>query len=95
MWQSLIVAGVVAGSAVYALWTLAPRALRSRLATRLLASPHPQWLNRRLVSAAKQQGGCACDGCDRSGAASQAKAAPAVYQPLVFQPQAARRSTGP
>jgi len=86
MWQSVIVAGVVAGSSAYALWTLCPKALRSRVAARLLERWHPLWLNRHLVLAAKQQGGCACDGCDRS-AVPQAKVGKPVYQPLVFQPR--------
>lgn len=86
MWQSVVVAGLVAGSGVYAVWTLCPKAWRSPVARQLLKRWHPQWLKRHLAAAAKQQGGCACDGCDRS-ALPQAKAGKAAYQPLVFQPR--------
>ncbi|MCX8517346.1 MAG: hypothetical protein ORN29_04660 [Rhodoferax sp.] len=64
--QNLLVVGVVLGSSIYVLWTLCPKVLRGKLATRLLAGPHPAWLNRYLLAAAKQQGGCGCDGCDRA-----------------------------
>ena len=64
--QNLLVGGVVLGSSIYVLWTLCPKALRGKLATRWLAWPHPAWLNRYLLAAAKQQGGCGCDGCDRA-----------------------------
>ncbi|MCX8521774.1 MAG: hypothetical protein ORN28_09605 [Rhodoferax sp.] len=74
MLQTLTVIGVVLGSSVYALWTLCPKALRSKLATRLLAWPHPAWLKRTLLAAAKQQGGCGCDGCDRAPVAGKTAA---------------------
>ena len=69
--QNLLVGGVVLGSSIYVLWTLCPKALRGKLATRWLAWPHPAWLNRYLLAAAKQQGGCGCDGCDRAPKAAK------------------------
>ena len=106
MLQTFSVMGVVLGSSVYVLWTLCPKALRSKLATRLLTWPHPAWLNRYLLAAAKQQGGCGCDGCDRAPKAGKtaskaagaaygsgtARRAPTGYHPLVFQPRAKTRS---
>ena len=66
MVQSLTVTLIVGCCFVYALWTLAPKALRSRLATALLKLPLPVLLQKPLTAAARQQGGCGCDGCDRS-----------------------------
>jgi hypothetical protein len=74
MAQNLVVALLVGGCFVYALWTLAPKVPRSRLATALLKLPMPLRLQKPLIAAARQQGGCACDGCDRS---KSAKAKPA------------------
>ena len=76
--QTLLVALVVAGSFVYALWTLAPKVPRSRLAKALLKWPLPGLLRKPLLAAARLQGGCGCDGCDTpAAAAGQSK-------PLVF-----------
>lgn len=86
--QTLVVALVVPLCFAYALWTLAPKALRSRMAARLLTLPHPHWLNQPLVSAASKKGGCGCDGCDRA-VTPQAAAADTGFKPLVFQPRAA------
>ncbi len=66
MVQSLTVALIVGCCFAYALWTLAPKALRSRLATALLKMPLPLLVQKPLAAAARQQGGCGCDGCDRS-----------------------------
>ena len=66
MLQSLIVGLLVGASAIYALWTLSPKAPRSRLAASLLKLPHPRWLEKSLLQAVKQQGGCGCEGCDRA-----------------------------
>ena len=66
MAQNFIVAMLVAGCFVYALWALAPKAPRSRLATALLKLPLPTALQKPLMAAVRQQGGCGCDGCDRS-----------------------------
>jgi hypothetical protein len=66
MAQNLVVALLVAGCFVYALWTLAPKAPRSRLAVALLKLPLPLVLQKPLTAAMRQQGGCGCDGCGRS-----------------------------
>ena len=66
MAQNLIVALLVGCCFVYALWTLAPKVPRSRLATWLLKFPLPSFLKTPVTAAARQQGGCGCDGCDRS-----------------------------
>ena len=86
MAQNIVVALLVVGCFVYALWTLAPKAPRSRLAAALLKLSLPLVLQKPLTVAAKQQGGCGCDGCDRA-TAPRAAAAPAAEQPLVFQPR--------
>jgi hypothetical protein len=86
MAQNLIVALLVLGCFVYSLWTLAPKAPRSRLATALLKLPLPSVLQKPLAAATRKQVGCACDGCDRA-TASQAVAASAERR-LVFQPRA-------
>jgi hypothetical protein len=100
MLQSFAVGFLVAGSAIYALWTLCPKAPRSRVAAKLLKLPHPLWLDKHLTQAAKRQGGCGCDGCDRSELRVQASNKPAKHadqrsgmlggqtvQPLVFHPR--------
>jgi hypothetical protein len=86
MAQKIMVALLVMACFSYALWVLGPKAQRSRLATALLKLPLPLVLQRPLKQATRQQGGCACDGCDRA-TASQAVAASAERR-LVFQPRA-------
>jgi len=86
MWQSLVVAGLVAGCGIYATWTLSPKKLRSRLAQALLRLQPTGWLKDTLTRAANAQGGCGCTGCDRSPAA-KSKSGKASYQPLTFQPR--------
>jgi hypothetical protein len=85
--QTLVVALVVAGSFVYAAWSLMPQALRRRLAARLLRLSVPaRWLA-PLQRVAQATGGCDCSGCDRApGRAGRAPAPtrPAAEQPLVF-----------
>jgi hypothetical protein len=76
MAQNLIVALLVGGCFVYALWTLAPKALRRRLAVALLRLPVPQVLQKPLTAAVRQQGCCGCDGCDGPAAAQQAPVKP-------------------
>lgn len=66
MLQNTVVVLLVGACFVYVLWTLAPKAPRSRLATALLKLPLPMVLQKPLTAAARQQGGCGCDGCDRS-----------------------------
>jgi len=62
--QTLIVALVVAGCSLYAVWVLMPSALRRTLAQRLQQWPWPDALARPLRRAALAPTGCGCDGCD-------------------------------
>jgi hypothetical protein len=78
----LVVGLLVGASAIYALWTLCPKAARSRLAASLLKLPHPRFLEKPLLQAVKQQGGCGCDGCDRSAA----KAGETVKPVTLYRP---------
>lgn len=92
--QNLLVVCVVVCSFVYALWVLAPQQPRSRLAQAVLRLPMPHWMRQPLAQAARQQGGCACTGCDKAAAAKPQGAhagAPvasslAQAQPLHFVP---------
>ena len=83
MLQSLIVGLLVGASAIYALWTLCPKTARSRLAASLLKLPHPRWLEKPLVQAVKQQGGCGCDGCDQAALKGSPKPKEG-YAPIVI-----------
>ena len=87
MLQHVTVALLVLGCGAYALWTLAPKAPRRRLALALAKLPLPGCVQGPLAAAARQQGGCACDGCDRG---KQAQPAPAATQPMVFVPRKAQ-----
>ncbi len=90
MVQNLVVAMLVAGCFVYALWTLAPKAPRSRLAAALLKLPLPLLLQRPLTQALRQQGACgACGGCERAANKPEkpgglAQAERALCQPVNF-----------
>ncbi len=91
MAQNIIVALLVAGCFVYALWTLTPKGPRGRLATALLKLPLPTMLHKPLTAAARVQGGCGCDSCDRSSAATNPAARDsanlemkAEFQPVTF-----------
>ena len=64
--QTLIVAALVLGCALYATWTLMPAAARRGLAQRLLRMPLPAAVAARLRRHATSSGGCACDGCDHA-----------------------------
>jgi hypothetical protein len=87
MAQNLVVAVLVGGCFLQALWALAPKAACDRMAIALLKLPLPKMLQKCLLSAARQQGGCGgCDGCG-SGSLKLGKA-PEAHQPLVFMPQA-------
>lgn len=66
MFQNLIVALAVMASAAYALWTLAPRAVRRVTAQGLLRLPLPVRLRAHLLAASQQGSGCGCSGCDRA-----------------------------
>jgi len=78
--QTLVVALLVLGCFVYALWTLAPKGPRRRLANALLTWPLPDWLRKPVLAAARLQGSCGCDGCDKP---ALAKATPAT-KPVIF-----------
>ena len=84
--QNLIVALIVGGCAVYALWMLMPSAARRRLATTALRLPLPALLTAPLLRATQAATGCACDGCDRA----LPKRAPDSAQPVVFHPRQRR-----
>lgn len=71
--QTLVVTVLVSACFVYAAWTLAPKAPRSRLARWLLKWPVPALLHKPLNAAARLQGGCGCDGCDHPAKAAGPK----------------------
>ena len=69
MWQWILVAVIVAASAVYAAWALLPAATRLRLARRLAAGPAPlAALGARLAPGAHPgpETGADCDACPHS-----------------------------
>ena len=95
MAQKIIVAVLVMACFGYALWTLGPKAPRSRLAAVLMKLPLPMLLQRPLAAAARQQGGgCgSCGGCAGSKAAikppaqePEGLAIKPEFQPLTFVP---------
>jgi hypothetical protein len=84
--QWLAVALVVAGSAMYATWTLLPASLRRGLAGVLLKLPLPASIATRMRAVATSASSCGCSGCDRNplahaGADSRTAAAP---QPITL-----------
>ena len=102
MLQNLLVAFLVVGCFVYALWTLGPKAGRKRLAAALLKLPLPPLLQRPLAAAQQQQGACGgCGGCGgkvvtKSSQAegetpsmrgSDAAHSERQFHPLVFHPR--------
>lgn len=99
MVQTMIVALIVAGCALYAAWSLAPRGVRRVVALWLLARPLPRAVTARFRRHAASAGACGCDGCDRSPSArttakSEARAPSVAPQPMpvrevaiVFQPR--------
>ena len=78
MTQTIVVALLVTGCAVYATWTLLPAAARRALARSLSALPAPDrvrgWLRARAVATHS----CGCDGCDKAPGAPKAHAAEAA-----------------
>ena len=82
--QTLIVALLVPGCALYAAWKLMPAGARRSLAMSLLRLPHlPTPLAARLQRQAQAASGCGCDGCDH---ADKRPAAPrSAVQTIVFQ----------
>ncbi len=90
--QSFIVWGLVAGSFIYAAWSLMPQAARRALAKGLLRWPLPRSLAAFLQQAAQAQAGCGCSGCDRAPSNikktdRRSAADAATAQPLVFHPR--------
>ena len=102
MLQNTIVALLVVGCFVYALWTMGPKAPRTRLAAALLKLPLPSVLQKTLKAATRQQGACGgCGGCDGKVVATKSQPKGAGYAaqttkengadcasaPLVFYPR--------
>lgn len=90
MWQTLVVAVVVACAMTYAVWTLMPQALRRWLAGRLarhasVQATLPMRWQQALERATRAAPGCGggCHGCDDSSAqpTSPIKEAPLVFHP--------------
>ncbi len=89
--QSLIVALLVLGSALYGVWSLLPAGARRVLALRALRWPLPAWAARRLQRAAKPASGCGgCDNCGDAGAASSAASGAAKVVTFHRRPPASR-----
>lgn len=83
--QTVIVALLVAGSFVYAAWTLLPQAARRALASGLLHLPLPgRWRARLQIVARAAAGGCGCSGCDALPVSA------GKPQPVVFHPRSKR-----
>jgi hypothetical protein len=76
--QIAIVALLVAGCTVYAVWTLMPAAGRRAAARTLLKLPLPAALVARLQKHLVADSGCGCDGCDQG----TKKAEPGAAQPI-------------
>ncbi len=84
--QTLLVAVLVLGCAVYASWTLMPAGLRRRLAQHLLQVRWPSVVTQRLRRHAQAASGCGCDGCDHA----TKPADPAQPQPIRLHRRIAR-----
>ena len=77
--QWLVVALVVAASAMYATWTLLPASLRRVLAGAALRLPLPPPVAARMRAVATRAASCGCSGCDRNPLPrADADAAPAA-----------------
>jgi len=87
-WQSFIVALLVTGCSVYAMWTLMPSAARRVISGWMLRLPLPSRFAAPFKRAARATSGCGCEGCDRSEL--KPKAAPNGAQPLTFHPRPPR-----
>ena len=64
--QWLVVALVVAASAMYATWTLMPASLRRGCAAALLRLPLPAAIASSMRAVATSASSCGCSGCDRN-----------------------------
>ena len=85
--QALIVALLVLGCSVYAVWTLMPSVARKALASSMLKLPLPEVVAVKMRKAAQGASGCGCDGCDKSEL--KVRAAP-VEQTVTFHRRAGR-----
>ena len=85
--QSLVVALLVAGCAVYGTWTLMPAALRRTIALALLKLPLPAGVATFMRRHSAQASGCGCDGCDKSVLKATPAAGPATTATLTFHPR--------
>lgn len=85
--QSLVVALLVTGSVVYAVWKLMPLAARRASATALLRLPMPAAFEGPLRRVAQAPSGCGCDGCDRAPIKAQPRNA---SQAIKFHPRPPR-----
>jgi len=86
--QTLVVAMLMLGCAVYASWTLMPAGIRRRLAQQLLQVRWPAIVTARLRRHAQAASGCGCDGCDH--ATKPADRAQAQAQPIRLHRRIAR-----
>jgi hypothetical protein len=77
--QIVVVALLVAGCTVYAVWTLMPASGRRATARTLLKLPLPAALAARLQKHLVADSGCGCDGCDQG---TKKKPAPGSTQPI-------------
>jgi hypothetical protein len=89
MLQSTIVALLVLGCSVYAVWKLMPSAARRALASSMLRLPLPVVLAERLRRHAQAASGCGCDGCDRAAPKAPTASTGAV-QKITFHPRTPR-----
>ena len=80
--QTLIVGVLVAGCAIYSLWTLMPAGARRHVAQRLLKRRLPNALRTRLLRHAQAASGCGCDGCDRG---SKTPSTGSAVKPIRFE----------
>jgi hypothetical protein len=82
--QALLVAPIVAGCALYAVWRLLTAGARRRVAGALLRLHPPAALCGPLQRVVDQPSGCACDGC-----AKRVDETPftARTKPIVFHPR--------
>jgi hypothetical protein len=85
--QVVVVALLVFGCAVYAVWTLLPAASRRGIATALLKVPLPKPVASFMRRHATAASGCGCDGCDRNTAVAPEAKVPGAAAPLVFHPR--------
>ena len=85
--QSLVVALLVCGCAVYVTWTLMPASLRRAIALALLKLPLPGGVATFMRRHSAQASGCGCDGCDKSVLKAAPAAGPATNATITFHPR--------